>query len=109
MDPGPSHNRNEPTEDGSEICGNMAPDVRYYEDLNTNSRPRQIPGTGIVEGAGSSTSYQDPCDLTFRQQQPRRDENLARSSLNIQDVVPELSEEPKPLFPEARNSGKFPY
>jgi hypothetical protein len=79
MDPGPSHNRNEPTKEGS---GNMTPDVRYYEDLNRNTRPRQIRGRGFMEGAGSSTSYQDPSDLTFRQQQPRQ---------------------------EARNSGKFPY
>jgi rubrerythrin len=105
MNPAPSHNRHEPTEDGSEIYGNTTPDFRYYEDLNRSSCPRQIQGRGIAEGDGSSAPHQDPFYLTFRQQEQRRYENLAWSSLNIQDVGPELREEPTPLFPEARNSG----
>ena len=104
MNPAPSHNHHEPTKDGSEICGNTMQDFRYY-DLNRNCRPRQI--RGIAEGVGSSTTHLDTFYPTSRQQEPRRYENHARSLFNI-DVGPELSEESKPLFPEARNSGKFP-
>ena len=61
----------------------------------------------MAEGDGSSTPQLDIFYPTFRQQEPRRYEGHSRSSFNI-DVGPELSEESKPLFPEARNSGKLP-
>jgi hypothetical protein len=108
MNPPPNHNHHEPTEDVSEIFGNKMPDFRYYEDLNRNLRPRPIRGRGISEGDGSSSAPQlDTFYPTFRQQEPRRYENHAPSSFNMY-VGPELSEETRPIFPEARNSGKFP-
>ena len=60
----------------------------------------------MAEGDGSSTPQLDILYPTFRQQEPRRYEGHSRSSFNI-DVGSELSEESKPLFPEAKNSGKL--
>jgi hypothetical protein len=104
MNPAPNHG---PTEGGYEIWGNTMPDFRYYEVLNRNSRPRQIRDRDNAERDGRNTPQLDTFYPTFRQQEPRRYENHGRSSSDI-DVGPELSEESKPLFPEARNSGKFP-
>jgi hypothetical protein len=67
-------------------------DFRYYEDLNRKYHPRPLRGRGIAEGDGSSTPQLDVFYPTFRQQEPRRYENHARSSFNI-DVGPESSEE----------------
>ena len=106
MNRAPNHNHHEPTEEGSEICGNTMPDFRHYEDFNRNFRPRQQRGRGIAEGVGSRTPYLDTFYPTFRQQERRRYEDHARSLFNT-DVGPELSKESTPLFPEARNSGKF--
>jgi hypothetical protein len=108
MNPAPNHNHHEPTEDGSEICGNTMPDFRDYEDLNRNSRPRQIRKRSLTEGVGSSTPYLDTFYPTFRQQEPRRYEDHARSLFNT-DVDTELSKESTQLFPKSRNSGKFHY
>jgi len=106
INPAPNQNRHKPTEDGSEICGNTMPGIRYYKDLNRKSCPRPLRGRGIAEGDGISTPQLDTFHPTFRREERRRYENHAWSSFNI-DVGSDLSEESKPLFPEARNPGKF--
>ena len=107
INPAPNQNRHEPTEDGSDIWGNTMPGIRYYEDLNRKSCPSPLVGRGIAEGHGIGTPQLDTFYPTFRQEEPRRYDNHAWSSFNI-DVGSDLSEESKPLFPGARNPGKFP-
>ena len=107
INPAPNQNRHEPTEDGSDIWGNTMPGIRYYEDFTRKPFPRPLQDRGIAEGDGISTPQLDTFYPTFRQEEPKRYENHARSSLNI-DVGSDLSEESKPLFPGASNSGKFP-
>ena len=78
----PIHSHDEPTEDGSDVSGNV-PDFRDYEDFNRNPRPLPILGTGIAKGDGSRTSHLDTFDPNFGQQVPRRDENSPQSTFNI--------------------------
>jgi len=106
LNPAPNHSHHEPTEDGSDISGNV-PFFRDYENFNRNRLPRPRLGRGIAEGDGSRTSHLDTFHPTFGQQVPRRDEIRPQSTFNI-DVGPELSEESKPPLPKAKKSGKFP-
>jgi hypothetical protein len=99
MNPDQDNNHHEPTGDECELCGFMKPDFREDED-NVDRNSREL--RGMEEGARSSIY-----NTTFRQQEPRRYENLARSSFNVEDLCPLwIQEEIKRLFPEARKPGK---
>jgi hypothetical protein len=100
MNPAANHNHHEPIEDGCEICGFMKPDFLDYEVLYRNDSSCEL--RGIAEGDGTDRSHLDTFYPTLRQQEPKRYENHARSSFNVEDVSPNwLREELVRLFPEA--------
>jgi len=101
MNPAPDHGQQEATD----ICGNV-PDFRDDEDFSRNPLPRPILGRRNTKGDGNRAPHLYTFYPTFGKKAPIRYQNRVRISLNTA-VGPELSEESKPLLPEATNSGKF--
>jgi hypothetical protein len=100
MNPDPDNNHHKPTGDECELCGFMKPDFRGDED-NVDRNSRELRG---MKESGGSSIY----NPTFRQQEPRRYENHAKSSFNVKYLGPVwIQEEIKRLFPEARKPGKL--
>ena len=100
MNPATDNNQHYPTGDGCDLCGFMKPNFREDEE-NVDRNSCEL--RGMAE-SGSSSTY----NPTFRQHEPRRYENRARSSFNVENLGPVwIQKEIKRLFPEARKPGKL--